>query len=155
MNFDTAFAKLVGVEGGYVNDSADAGGETKWGISSRSYPGENIAELTQERAKLLYHRDFWGPAGCDAVPDELKYPLFDTAVNAGGKTAVKILQQAVGEVEDGVLGPHTLQALQSMQPARLLCRFLGARHLHNAGCTTWSAHGKGWTRRVALLQLEV
>lgn len=158
MNFDEAFVKLVGIEGGYVNDPADRGGETKFGLSARSYPGENIAGMTLERAKLLYQRDFWGPAGCDSVPDPVKYALFDTAVNTSApgscKTAICMLQRAVGEQDDGVLGPHTLQALQSMDPMRLLCRFLGFRGLYNVDCPTWGVHGKGWTRRVARLQTE-
>ena len=33
MSFDKAFQITVGVEGGYVNDPADPGGETRYGIS--------------------------------------------------------------------------------------------------------------------------
>jgi lysozyme family protein len=36
MDFDTAFQRLIGHEGGYVNDPRDPGGETKYGISRRS-----------------------------------------------------------------------------------------------------------------------
>ena len=83
MNFDAAFLKLLGHEGGYVNHKADPGGETNFGISKRSYPGEDIKGMTVERAKFIYHRDYWGPAGCDAVPDGLRFDLFDMAVNSG------------------------------------------------------------------------
>ena len=31
MNFDEAFTKLLGHEGGYSNHPADKGGETMWG----------------------------------------------------------------------------------------------------------------------------
>lgn len=148
MNFDQAFDRLLGHEGGYavLNDGA---GQTNWGITSRSYPGEDIKNLTQERAKTLYRRDFWGPAGCDAVPDSLRYALFDFAVNSGVSRAVKVLQRIVGEVEDGKLGPRTLQALQSMPPPRLVARFYGARLEFMAGLNTWDDFGKGWARRIA------
>lgn len=43
MNFDAAFERLLGHEGGYVDNPRDPGGETKYGISRRSYPGEDIA----------------------------------------------------------------------------------------------------------------
>ena len=59
MNFDVAFEKLIGHEGGYVNDARDPGGETKYGISKRAYPDEDIAGLTLERAKQIYRRDCW------------------------------------------------------------------------------------------------
>lgn len=149
MNFDEAFEKLIGHEGGYVNDPRDRGGETKFGISKRAYPLEDIANLTLDRAKLLYRRDYWGPAGCDAVPDGAKFDLFDTAVNSGVNAAIRILQKTVGETADGVLGPRTLQAVQSM-PAERLSRWFNARRLlAMTDMPTWPAHGKGWARRVA------
>lgn len=33
MDFETAFSRLIGSEGGCVNNPADPGGETKFGIS--------------------------------------------------------------------------------------------------------------------------
>lgn len=36
LTFDIAFDRLLGHEGGYVNDPEDPGGETNWGISKRS-----------------------------------------------------------------------------------------------------------------------
>lgn len=149
MNFEQAFERLIGHEGGYVNHPADPGGETKYGISKRSYPGEDIKGMTLDRARAIYRRDFWGPAGCDVVPEPVRFDLFDMAVNAGPKTAVRYLQRAVGETQDGVIGPRTLQAVQSMPPARLLARFNGHRLEHMASLPTWPAFGRGWARRIA------
>ena len=36
MNYDQAFDKVVGHEGGYVNHPSDPGGETKFGVSDRA-----------------------------------------------------------------------------------------------------------------------
>jgi lysozyme family protein len=149
MDFDAAFERLIGHEGGYVDDPRDPGGRTKYGISQRSYPGEDIAGLTLDRARAIYKRDFWGPAGCDAAPDAVRFDLFDMAVNSGVRAAVKTLQGAAGETEDGILGPRTLQAVQSMPPARLLARFNGARLEFMASLHTWPAFGRGWARRIA------
>jgi lysozyme family protein len=150
VNFDAAFERLIGHEGGYVNHKADPGGETKYGITKRTYPGENIRGLTLARAKEIYRRDFWGPAGCDAVPDAIKFDLFDAAVNSGCRQAVKFLQGAVGTVQDGLLGPKTLQALNATPPERLVMRFNALRLLFMAELTTWPSFGRGWARRVAL-----
>ena len=149
MNFDEAFEKLLGHEGGYVNHPTDPGGETKYGISKRSYPGEDIAGLTIARSKAIYKTDFWGPAGCDAVPEGLRFDLFDMAVNSGVSKAVKTLQRAAGETADGVLGPDTLQALSSMPATRLVARFNGHRLAFMADLTTWPAFGRGWAKRIA------
>lgn len=149
MNFDQAFERLIGHEGGYVNHPADPGGETKFGITKRSYPSEDIRNLTLDRAKAIYRRDYWGPAGCDVVPEMVRFDLFDMAVNAGVKRAVQTLQKAVAETEDGILGPRTLQAVQSMPAPRLVARFNGHRLEHMASLPTWPAFGRGWARRIA------
>lgn len=154
MNFDAAFDRLIGHEGGYVNDPRDPGGETKYGISRRSYPGENIQHMTLERAKEIYRRDYWGPAGCDAVPDAIKFDLFDMAVNSGVKAAIRTLQTAASADVDGVLGPRTLQSVLTMQPSRLVARFNGARLMFMADLSTWPAFGRGWARRIASNLLE-
>ncbi|MFZ9585576.1 MAG: glycoside hydrolase family 108 protein [Pseudohongiellaceae bacterium] len=149
MTFDDAFEKLIGHEGGYVNDPRDRGGETKFGISKRAFPLEDIKNLTLDRAKSVYKTHYWGPAGCDAVPPAVKFDLFDTAVNSGVGRAIRLLQRAVAETEDGILGPRTLQAVQSMPADRLRARFNAHRLLFMADAPTWPAHGRGWARRVA------
>ena len=149
MMFDDAFDKLISHEGGYVNDSRDPGLETKFGISKRSYPAEDIKGLTLERAKAIYRRDFWGVAGCDAVPDAIKFDLFDMAVNSGPVTAIKTLQRSVGVTPDGLLGPITLQALNSTPAPRLVARFNGNRLDFMTDLKNWPVFGKGWAKRVA------
>lgn len=161
MTFDEAFERLLGHEGGLSMDRNDRGNWTsgkvgvgqlkgsKYGISAMSYPAEDIAGLTVERAKEIYKRDYWGPAGCDTVPDAMRFDLFDAAVNSGVRQAIRLLQHAAGEVEDGVLGPRTLQALQSMPPARLIARFNGVRLLFMTDLPAWISQGKGWVRRIA------
>jgi lysozyme family protein len=149
MTFDEAFEIVIGHEGGYVDHPNDPGGATKYGISRRSYPGEDIAGMTLERAKAIYLRDFWGPAGCDAVPNPLKFDLFDYAVNSGPKTAAKALQRIVGAHPDGIIGPRTLLAISSRNPQALAARLLGARLQMMTDLPTWPSFGKGWARRIA------
>lgn len=167
MDFERAFEKLIGHEGGFQQDTRDKGNwtggaigkgvckGTKFGVSAAAYPGEDIEHLTLERAKFLYLRDYWGAGGCDAVPDALKFDLFDMVVNSGKGNAIKTLQRAVGETPDGILGPLTLQAAQSMDPVRLVARFNGARLLFLADSSDWPAFGRGWARRAALNLMEV
>lgn len=155
MTFDEAFQRLIGHEGGYVNHPADPGGETKYGISKRSYPGEDIKNLTLDRAKQIYKRDFWGPAGCETVPDGIRFDLFDMAVNSGVKAAVRTLQRAVGEMPDGVLGPRTLQAIQSVAALRLGVRFNAQRLVFMSSLPNWPAFGRGWANRIASNLMEL
>ncbi len=89
MNFDLAFDRLLGSEGGYVDDPSDPGGETNWGISKRAYPGVNVKALTRADAKLIYRQDFWNRIHADELDDGVAFQTFDFAVNSGIETAVR------------------------------------------------------------------
>lgn len=157
MNFDAAFDLLLSptYEGGYSNDPKDPGGETKYGISKRSYPALDIKNLTRAEVKPLYRRDFWGPAGCDAVPDALKYPLFDFAVNSGPKTAVRTLQKRLQVVADGYIGPITLMEIGLWPEKDLALTLCLDRLVYMTSLSNWPHHGKGWSRRIASLGYQL
>lgn len=95
--FMEAFKYTVGIEGKYVNDSNDRGGETKFGISKRSYPHIDIKNLTLEDAKEIYYRDFWDTPKMrlSAFSPKVSLELFDTGVNMGTSRARKMLQTAL------------------------------------------------------------
>lgn len=163
MDFHAAFEKLIGHEGGFQNNPKDRGNwtggkvgvgvnkGTKYGISAAQYPTLDIANLTLEHAKAIYLQDFWGPAGCDAVPDGIRFDLFDTAVNSGYRRAAMLVQKAVGEVADGSIGPRTLQAIGTMIPSRLVARFNAQRMLFitQQPDDWWDEFGKGLMVRIA------
>lgn len=160
MNFDSAFALLVSptYEGGYANDPRDPGGETKYGISKRSYPSLDIKNLTRDQVRPIYRADFWGPAGCDVVPGPLKYPLFDFAVNSGPKTAVRTLQKRLGVISDGIIGPKTLAEIMLWSAETLALTLIMDRLQYMTELPNWPDHGKGWARRIrsnVLQTLEV
>lgn len=85
--FDKAMEFVFKWEGGYTHDSDDPGGETNFGISKRSYPRENIKAMTRERAKEIYQRDYWFPAGCDSLPFPIALVVLDSAINCGVTSA--------------------------------------------------------------------
>jgi lysozyme family protein len=148
LNFDTAFDRLIGHEGGYVNNPADPGGETKFGISKRSYPSLNIRDLTREMAKAIYLKDFWLPLGEDAHP-AIRYQAFDFAVNAGIQTALRKLQQAIGVADDGHFGPISRATLNAMPASAVLFLYNDKRIEFYTSLSTFPTFGKGWMRRVA------
>jgi lysozyme family protein len=147
--FDEYFERLIGHEGGYVNDPRDPGGETKYGISKRSYPHLDIKNLTLADAKAIYLRDFWQRMQGDRLPAGIAFDVFDTAVNSGVGTAIRFLQRAVGVADDGIVGPLTLAAVQRRDPQGVQARFNGERLEFMAKLSNWDAHGRGWARRVA------
>ncbi|AXG42217.1 MULTISPECIES: glycoside hydrolase family 108 protein [Photorhabdus] len=129
VSFIHAIHYLLPAEGGYVNNPHDTGGQTKFGISQRSYPHLNIAALTEDDATEIYYRDFWLKAGCDKLPAGISLAVFDAAVQHGIKPAVQQLQRAVGVRDDGVIGPVTLNAVETFAPQYLFIRLLNRRAL--------------------------
>lgn len=137
----------------------DQGGLTRWGISQRAYPNEDIAKLTRQRAEMLYLMDYWRPLRGNALPPALAFVLFDTAVNMGGAAAAKILQGALHITQDGIVGPETVSRAKQYYPRHeLVARFLelrlrfyealAAKHPHHAGSLY------GWRMRVLRLAEE-
>ena len=104
---------LIEREGGdkLVNDPRDPGGLTKYGISARSFPGVDIAELSLADAKRLYRLHYWNPLRLDDMPQVLAVQLFDHGVNRGLTAPARLLQRLVGAVTDGRIGPKTLAKL--------------------------------------------
>lgn len=87
--FDRAIEFVLKHEGDYVDNPADPGGETNYGISKRAYPGLDIKNLTVETAKEIYRQDYWQAAGCEALEWPLSLIVMDTAVNCGVDKAIE------------------------------------------------------------------
>lgn len=148
MTFDVVFDRLIGHEGGYVNDPADPGGETNWGVSKRSYQNVDIKALTREGAKAIYKRDFWDRLKMDTMFDGVAYQLFDFAVNSGIETAVRYLQRSVGVADDGHWGPASASAASAMSESDTIMRLCAERLDFMTRLKNWPDHGKGWARRI-------
>lgn len=147
--FLIAIEILLDHEGGYVNNPKDPGGETKYGISKRSYPNEDIKNMTKARAMEIYWEDFWGPSLCDNMKLALSIQMLDAAVNHGIPRAKKLLQQALGVEPDGIVGKITLRALNVSNLDDMLLRYLGYRTKYFISLSTFSTFGKGWIDRIA------
>ena len=150
--WDSAFDLLMINEGGYVCDADDNGGETKYGISKNAYPNEDICNLSLERAKYLYKRDYWNRCKCDQLPDCLSVAVFDFAVNSGVKTAIRKLQKALGVTIDGIIGNQTIGATNRLNPSYVLARYIDLRFEYIAEIIRrkpkQKKYEKGWTRRI-------
>lgn len=126
-DFLPAFERMIRNEGGYVlhNVDGDKGGQTYAGIARNRWPnwagwavidagGEPQADLVRG----FYRAHFWTAMRLDEIKDaSVAQMLFDFGVNAGTGTAVKLAQIVVGTTPDGRMGPKTLAALNSIDPA--------------------------------------
>lgn len=129
-------AGVFAVEGGYVNNPADPGGETNHGVTvavarEHGYTGDMKA-LPKSTAERIYVQDYIERPGFHSVivlSPALGEKLVDAGVNAGPQRAARWLQQALNHlsrggadfpllVVDGRIGPQTLAAYQTLERKR-------------------------------------
>lgn len=134
--FDSALERVLGVEGGYVNDPRDSGGATRYGITeavarAHGYRG-SMRELPLAMARRIYRAAYWDTLRLDAVA-ALSVPLagrlFDASVNLGPVRAATFLQRVLNVLNrrgadwpdlavDGTVGPATIGALRALSRRR-------------------------------------
>lgn len=122
-DFDKEFEKVVLAEGGYCDDPDDTGGETYVGISRKYNPTwsgwpiidaekknglKNITARLKKnkelnnKLKLVYKQKYWDVLDLDDIPSQkIAHQLFDTCVNCGKTTAIRIAQQVIGMTVTG------------------------------------------------------
>jgi lysozyme family protein len=163
-NFDVCFDRVIQSEGGYVNDPADAGGETNLGVTAGAwgaYLGRPINSgemqaLTKDTVKPFYRQMYWDKVKGDDLPAGVDYVVFDFAVNAGVSRAAKFLQRSVGAVDDGVIGGGTLGKVAVTNKQRLLAAFADQKQRFYNGLALSNPSQqkflKGWLARVDKVQ---
>ena len=129
--------KIITVEGGYINDPSDSGGETNYGITiyvarKYGYKGRMI-DLPKSLAFEIYKTRYWDSMGLDVVEDiageKIAEELADTGVNVGVLRASEFLQRSLNVLNnrekiykdlkiDGDIGGKTLLALNSFMNKR-------------------------------------
>lgn len=121
--FNRLVEKLIVLEGGYVNNPSDAGGETKYGISKRSYPNVDIKNLSTQQAADIYYDDFWVKNNLDKIEDyDLAWAIFKAVVVTNPLRVISILQAENNAINlkqlaiDGRLGEKTLAAVNQLSP---------------------------------------
>lgn len=162
--FDSCMDVILPFEGGLSMDRRDPGnwtggkvgrGElrgTNRGIAANTYPDEDIQGMTLDRAKAIYRRDFWAKIRGDDLPAGIDLATLDPAINSGPSRGVRWMQQGLGIMADGVMGPVTIKAARGAQPVDAIQKACAARMGFLRGLKTWGAFGKGWSRRVAAIE---
>ena len=122
---------LIDREGGFVDNPADKGGPTCFGITeavarAHGYAGP-MRQLPRDEAEAIYRRLYWLRPHFDEIAcrsPRVAAELFDTGVNMGPAVAVTFLQRALTALNrggkdypdltpDGRIGPVTLTALEA------------------------------------------
>ena len=129
-------AGVFAVEGGYVNNPADPGGETNHGVTlqvarDHGYTGP-MQELPKEFAQQIYARDYIERPNFHrviAMSPAVGEKLVDAGVNAGPGRSARWFQQSLNHLSrggadfplvavDGQVGVQSLAAYQALERKR-------------------------------------
>ena len=161
--FPAALAHVLEMEGGYTDDPADPGGPTNFGITLADYARHlrasinpitrddlitGLKTITPAQVRSIYETLYWAPAGCVSLPSPLAFFHFDTAVNMGTGTAIRMLQTALGVTIDGEIGPDTVSAAARANPSVRLDVYAALRRRRYRSLATFARFGRGWLNRV-------
>lgn len=142
-NFNKYFSDLIEHEGGYVDHTNDPGGATKYGITLATWRAQgkdltgdgkidkaDVKVMTKQHALPIYKRAYWDTLKLDLVDSQsVAEIIFDHGVNAGVSRAAKMAQFILKNyflkpvVIDGQFGPKSVEALNSVNPAKFFERF--------------------------------
>ena len=125
-DFDPIFKKMIVDEGGYVlhEVKGDTGGLTYAGIAQNYHPtwqgwrliknGDRGSLELSRLVREFYVKEFWDAVRGDDLGQDIANVIFNFAVNASPRVAVKLAQSCVDCVPDGVLGPRSIAALNAV-----------------------------------------
>jgi len=155
-NYNKCLETILHHEGGYVNHPKDPGGETNLGVTKRVYEewggDKAMKDLFVEDVAPIYKKNYWDKVKGDSLPDGLDLCVFDFGVNAGPGRSAKYLQNMIGTVADGGIGPNTLKKVDEYVDkhglVNTIVNFQSARQSYYEQLSTFETFGRGWTRRV-------
>lgn len=135
-----AFTNKSEGNGTYTNTPGDPGGPTRWGVTLatlsawRVQHGQppaiavDVQNLTLAEATAIFGCNYFNPVGGPLLPSGVDLMGSDFAFNAGAGRSARMIQQAVGQTQDGWVGPATIAAAKAMDPVKLIGT-LGTLHL--------------------------
>ena len=153
-NFKKCLELVLKSEGGWVNNPKDPGGETNLGVTKKvweewvGHEVKTMKDLTPEDVAPMYQAKYWMACYANQLPVGIDYMAFDAAVNMGPGRAVKLLQECLGCVPDGTIGPRTMQLIDQKKPEDIVDLYSKRKTSFYEGLATFATFGKGWLKRV-------
>jgi len=140
-NIDKLAPFILRWEGGFVNDPVDKGGATNMGVTigtwrSVGYDKDGDGDIDVDDLHLLDKEDviervlrphYWNRWRADEILNQSVANILVDWVWASGTHGIKRPQRILGVTPDGIVGPKTLAAVNSMDPMELHFRIKNDR----------------------------
>ena len=155
---------------GWADDPDDSGGQTMVGVTmatyeefcrKKGYPrptSERLMNLSYDDWKSVLKMFYWDRWRADEIKSQSIAEIVCDWVWASGIYGIKIPQELVGVMPDGIVGPKTIAAVNSKNPRELFDRIKIARFdFIEDICRKRHANNKfkrGWLNRVNDIKFE-
>lgn len=166
-SYKNAVEPLLVREGGFVNNPADRGGPTNWGITQAVYEKfkgrkvtlDEMKKMPKADAVAIYKPEYWDKIHGDKIKFfAVANTMFDQAVNRGVNATIKQAQRVAGVSQDGIIGPKTLTAINASMEHDFITKFLAesvkSYNAIVASNPSQSQFIKNWLGRVEKLRVE-
>lgn len=109
-------------EGGFSNNAKDKGGATNSGITLTTYRKfygsgktvEDLKNMTTNEWDYIFRKGYYYPIKAHLIQDDyVALAICEMSWMSGIKPTVKNVQRVLGLVDDGIIGPITLTALNT------------------------------------------
>ena len=155
---------------GWADDPDDLGGQTMVGVTMatyeeycrrKGYPKPTtgrLMDLSYNDWKSILKMLYWGRWNADEIRSQSIAEIVCDFVWASGVHGIKVPQDLVGVVPDGIVGPKTLAAVNSRNPRELFDQIKIARFdFIEDICRKRPANNKfkrGWMNRINDIKFE-
>lgn len=164
-DFKLYFPTLLKWEGGLANDPDDKGGLTKYGVTLQEWidngydknndghiDGIDLRAITTDDAAIIAKKYYWDVVKGDLINNQsIAEFVVDWAYNSGTKNIVIKIQHLFNLTADGIVGPKTLEFLNTYPQEDLFSKLKERRESFYRAIVrsnpTQSKFLKGWLIR--------
>lgn len=124
---------------GYANDPVDSGGPTMVGVTIGTYRSyarkkgsrvpdiEDLKHISYTEWLDILKTMFWDKVRADEIKSQSIANLCVNTVWGSGPSYIKVIQKTAGSYPDGIVGPKTLECINSQDPRMLFNRLWNRR----------------------------
>lgn len=156
---------ILSWEGGFANIPGDRGGATNRGVTIatfRSVYGKgmtvnDLRRMTDEQWTYIFRKFFWDRWKADQIQSQPIANLLVDWLWASGSYGIKLPQKVLGVKIDGIVGPKTINAINSFENQQLLFSELWHEReafFRRIGKGTQAKFLKGWLNRLNGIQWD-
>lgn len=151
---------IISWEGGFANHPQDPGGATMKGVTLATFRQvfgtsktvTDLKNITDGQWHTIYKKYYWDRWKADQIGSQTIANLLVDWVWASGSHGITKVQELLGVKTDGIVGPKTLDALNSKDRLVMFDKIWKRREQFIKSLKTYPTFGRGWTNRLNGIQ---